>query len=104
MHDDAVVSTLKEILKWTRIQAMPQAKHALKSALTKPEHRRLYQGLDGKRTQTQLSSLFGISQPRISQLVGTWLKAGIVHEVSPGKYLRSFDLEELGIGTAEDQG
>jgi hypothetical protein len=43
----------------------------------------------------------GMSQPTVSKMVSAWLRAGIVEEKSPGKYIRSFDLEELGIDQEE---
>jgi hypothetical protein len=99
MYDanEETLTTLKEILKWTRIQAIPGVRTTLESTLAKPEYRKLYQALDGKKTQAQLVQACGISQPRISQLITGWQRMGIVEEASPGKYTKSFDLENLGI-------
>jgi hypothetical protein len=96
MQDEHLV-VLREILKWIRVEALPSVRATLEGILQKQEHRRLYQSLDGSRTQTQLSSKSGISQPTISRLVAAWQRSGIVEEKSPGKYKKLFDLEELGI-------
>jgi len=99
-----ILMTLKEILKWVRLEAAPNVKAALENMLTKAEHRRLYQALDGKKTQKQLAEAFGITQPRVSQLVTAWQRAGIVDEVAPGKYARAFNLEDLGIEIEVSEG
>jgi len=92
-----ILSTLKEILKWTRIQGSPAVKVSLEGALSTPEYRKLYQALDGKQTQLGLAKRSGLSQPRVSKLITAWQKSGLVEEVSPRKYVRLFDLEEMGI-------
>ena len=92
-----LLSVVKEILKWVRIQAQPIAKSRIESALPESAHRRLYQALDGKQTQGQLAESLKTSQPTVSRLISSWVRAGIAEECSPGKYIRSFDLNDLGI-------
>lgn len=92
-----VVVILKEILKWVRIQAQPLAKARIEAALPEAAHRRLYQALDGKQTQGQLASSLKTSQPTVSRLISSWVRVGIVEEMSPGRYAKSFDLGTLGI-------
>jgi Fic family protein len=94
---DELLATLKEILKWIRIEAQPVARSTIEAALPESSHRRLYQALDGKQTQGQLAALLKTSQPTISRLINSWLRAGIVEEVSSGRYIKSFDLGNLGI-------
>ena len=95
-----LVASIKEILKWIRIQAQPAAKSALEAALPESAHRRLYQSLDGQQTQKQMADALRTSQPTISRLINSWLRAGIVEEISPGRYTRTFDLNSLGIDPA----
>jgi hypothetical protein len=92
-----LLTPVKEILKWVRIQAQPIAKSTIEAALPEPAHRRLYQALDGKQTQSQLAASLGTSQPTVSRLINSWVRAGIAEECSPGRYIRSFDLSTLGI-------
>jgi hypothetical protein len=92
-----LLASVKEILKWTRIQAQPIAKSRIEAALPESTHRRLYQALDGKQTQGQLAKSLSTSQPTVSRLVSSWMRAGIVEESSPGRYTKSFDLNSLGI-------
>lgn len=94
---EELLTTLKEILKWIRIQAQPVAKSRIEATLSEPAHRRLYQALDGTQTQGQLAASLKTSQPTVSRLVGSWVRAGIVEEVSPGRYIKGFDLAALGI-------
>jgi DNA-directed RNA polymerase specialized sigma subunit len=101
--DDQILATLKELLKWTRIQAVPSVKAMLESVLPKAEHRRLYQALDGTKTQQQMAKELGISQPTVSRMVSAWLKAGIADEESSGRYIRSFDLRQLGIEETKEE-
>ncbi len=92
-----LLTAVKEILKWIRIQAQPIAKSRIEAALPESSHRRLYQALDGKQTQGQLAELLKTSQPTVSRLISSWVRAGIVEESSPGRYTKSFDLNALGI-------
>jgi hypothetical protein len=96
-QSEDMLATLKEMLKWIRIQAQPLAKSKLEASLPDPAHRMLYQSLDGKQTQGQLATSLKTSQPTVSRLIGSWVRAGIVEEVSPGRYVKSFDLGALGI-------
>ena len=95
--ESELLITVKEILKWVRIQAQPIAKLRIESALPGSAHRRLYQALDGKQTQSQLAASLKTSQPTVSRLISSWVRAGIAEECSPGRYIRSFDLNTLGI-------
>ncbi len=95
--NDEILSTLKEILKWTRIQATPAVKALLEATLSKREYRKLYQALDGELTQQSLVALSGLSQPRISSLIADWQRIGLVEEPRPKRYKRLFDLDEFGI-------
>jgi hypothetical protein len=92
-----LLACVKEILKWVRIQGQPAARAALQAALPQASHRQIYQSLNGKQTQKQLAETLKTSQPTISRLIGSWQRAGIVEEVSPGRYMRVFDLSSLGI-------
>jgi hypothetical protein len=92
-----ILGTLRELLKWTRVQALPTVKGALETALPRPEHRKLYQALDGTRSQVELARALKTSQPAVSRLVSAWQRAGLVEEKSAGKYVRAFDLDDFGI-------
>jgi DNA-binding transcriptional MocR family regulator len=98
-----IATSLKEILKWTRIQAMPAARALLSSTLSDASERRIYQALDGRPTQMQLAKDFKTSQSTISRLLASWVKAGIAEEASGGRYLRLFDLKMFDIEDADDE-
>jgi hypothetical protein len=95
-----LLESVKEILKWVRIQAQDTARSKVEAVLPEASHRRLYQALDGSQTQRQLADSLKTSQPTVSRLISSWLRAGIVEEVSPGRHKRSFDLKSLGIDLA----
>jgi CRP-like cAMP-binding protein len=99
--EQEIASSLKDILKLIRIQAMPSVRSLLTSALAEASHRRIYQALDGGLTQKQLAAMFKTSQSTVSRLVSSWQRVGIVEEVSVGKYLKSFNLESFGIDPEE---
>lgn len=99
-----IAATLKEILKWIRLQATPAAKTMLESTLSDTSQRKIYQALDGNLTQKQLALAFKTSQPTISRLLTAWQRLGIVEETPSGGYLRSFDLKGLGIESNVDEG
>lgn len=92
-----LLASVKEILKWIRIQSQPVVKSRIEAALPESAHRRLYQSLDGEQTQSQLAKALSTSQPTVSRLISSWVRAGIVEESSPGRYTKSFDLNALGI-------
>jgi hypothetical protein len=92
-----IAATLREILKWIRVQAMPTAKSTLEVTLADTTHRKIYQALDGRVTQMQLATSFNMSQSTISRLISAWQRVGIAEEVSTGRFLKTFDLKGLGI-------
>jgi CRP-like cAMP-binding protein len=92
-----IAANVRELLNWVKIQAMPAAKTALESALPEPHQRKLYQALDGTLSQVQLAKMFETSQPTVSRLLSAWHRAGIVEEVSSGRFAKLFDLRALGV-------
>lgn len=99
-----LLASVQELLKWVRIQARPAARAAVEAALSESGHRRLYQTLDGTKSQKQLAELLGASQPTVSRLINSWVRGGIVDEVSPGRFVKAFDLNTLGIDVAPKGG
>lgn len=92
-----LLASVREMAKWIRVQARPAARAAVEAALTEPAHRHLYQSLDGTRSQKQLADVVGASQPTVSRLINSWVRAGLVDEVSSGRFVKAFDLNTLGI-------
>jgi hypothetical protein len=95
-----LLASVREMVKWIRVQSRPAARAAVEAALTESAHRRLYQSLDGTRSQKQLAELVGASQPTVSRLINSWVRAGLVDEVSSGRFVKAFDLNTLGIDLA----
>lgn len=94
--EDDVTSVLREILAWTRIQALPAAREALATTLVKDEHKIIYQeskgdpaGLVAKKT--------GVGESTVNRVWKRAFKAGLMREdpKNPGRYLRTFDLEDF---------
>ena len=95
---DKVIELLGEILIWTRLQGVQNAKAVLASALTTNVHKLAYQLSDG-RSSAEVAKDCGVSAMTVTNYWKRWFTLGIARP-SPkfkGRFERIFSLEDLGI-------
>lgn len=95
---DKMIQLLEEILIWTRLQGVQNAKNVLAGALTTGTHKLAYQLSDG-RSSAEVAKDCSVSSMTIINYWRRWYTLGIV-KPSPkfkGRLERIFSLEDLGI-------
>ena len=107
--DSEVVKLLKAILDWIKVTSVPQVRAIIESEFPKGEGKvdgcfqdedvkknaLIYYLADGKRKQTEIARLTGVSQPSISTKYKKWEKMGLLRVID--KYsLALFDLNDFG--------
>lgn len=97
-NQDKVVELLEEILIWTRLQGVQNARAVLVSALTTDVHKLAYQLSDG-RSSAEVAKDCGVSGMTVTNYWKRWFTLGIARP-SPkfkGRFERIFSLEDLGV-------
>ena len=98
-----IVSTLHELLKWTKFSGMQQLKTILQSNLKTDTEMLVYELSDGTRGTREVARLAGIgSKTTVLNYWKKWGKVGIVMTVQneEGRYQRICSLEEVGLTVA----
>jgi len=95
---DKVIELLEEILTWTRLQGVQNAKAVLLDALKTDKEKVAYQLSDG-RSSTEVGKACGVTGMTVTNYWRRWFTWGIT-QPSPkykGRFERTFSLEDLGI-------
>jgi len=95
---DKIIELLEEILIWTRLQGVQNAKAVLDDALKIDTLKIAYQYSDG-RSSAEISKICGVSGMTVTNYWKRWFTLGIA-QPSPkykGRFERTFSLEDLGI-------
>lgn len=93
---DESTDLLRELLAWTKVQAVPAARAALENALQKPEHRRVYQASIGAPS-TSIAKDVGVSDFTVRDVWKRCYRLGLMREDAKvsGRFLRSFSLDDF---------
>lgn len=95
---DKVIELLEEILRWTRLQGIQNAKAVLEDTLANDILKVAYQLSDG-RSSSVVGKACGVTGMTVTNYWRRWFTLGIV-QPSPkykGRFERAFSLEDLGI-------
>ncbi len=95
---DKVIELLEEILRWTRLQGVQNARAVLVDALETDAHKVAYQLSDG-RSSTEVSKACGVSGMTVTNYWRRWFTLGIAQPSKKykGRFERAFSPEDLGI-------
>ena len=95
---DKVIELLEEILKWTRLQGVQNAKDVLLDALKSDKEKVAYHYSDG-RSSTEVAKICGVSGMTVTNYWRRWFTLGIAQSSLKykGRFERAFSLEDLGI-------
>ena len=95
---DKVIELLEEILIWTRLQGVQNAKAVLNDALKTNTHKVAYQLSDG-RSSAEVAKACSISDMTVTNYWKRWFTMGIAQPSKKYKrrFERTFSLEDLGI-------
>ncbi|MCK4334306.1 helix-turn-helix domain-containing protein [candidate division WOR-3 bacterium] len=92
---------LAEILKWTKIQAIPHVKEVLRAVLDDEKKLLAYHMTDGKNGVKEIAEATGVSIATISGWWKAWEQQGLIEELKGRKKRKVFSLEEMGIEVPE---
>ena len=95
---DRVIELLEEILRWTRLQGVQNARAVLVDALEADIHKVAYQLSDG-RSSSEVGKACGVSGMTVTNYWRRWFTLGIAQPSKnyKGRFERAFSLEDLGI-------
>ena len=97
-NDKETKDILREILRWTKFQAMQKAKGVLEAALDNDAKKSVYELSDGK-SSSAISKIVKVSDQTVRNYWKEWAVLGIA-EIHPGykkRFRRVFSLKEVGI-------
>jgi hypothetical protein len=97
--DDESKALLKELVKWTRVQAFPQVKAMLEATLATDEDKIIYHFSDGQNSR-DVAAAAGVSKSPVLSRWEAWYKIGLMEEIpSKGgpRKKRIFALDDFGI-------
>ncbi len=99
MADNEEVTLLRELVHWQRFQNRASLRSALEEILTTVTDRKIYEMTDGTKSQPQIASQCGVSQPTVSNKWKQWRTLGIVYEMpdEPGRCRHLASLESVGL-------
>ena len=95
---DKMVQLLEEILIWTRLQGVQNAKAVLDEALSDDKLKLAYHLSDG-RSSTEVGNACDVTGMTITNWWRKWFTIGIAQPSKryKGRFERTFSLEDLGI-------
>ena len=95
---DKIIELLGEVLRWTRLQGVQNARAVLTTALKTDTDKIIYHLSDG-RPSGQIARVCGVTEVSVRNYWRRWFTLGITqpsHKYK-GRFERSFSLEDLGI-------
>lgn len=94
---DRIEDLLEELVAWTRFAHREAFVQAVRQATHDPRHLRALESTDGTRTQGEIATLSGLSQPTVSRLWIAWRRLGLVKMASGGKAQHLVRPSDIGI-------
>jgi hypothetical protein len=91
-----VADILEELLAWTRFAHLDVMKRALRDALGDAKAFRAYELSDGTRSQAEVATAAGVSQPTVSRMWSRWERLGLMRDVD-GKLVHLARPSDLGL-------
>ena len=96
-----IESYLGELLSWIKLENRATVQSLLHSEIDTDQKRRVFELLDGKRSQKEIAEAVGVSTRSIFNWLKRWQQTGLVVPslAAPGKVQRLVSLEDYGFGT-----
>lgn len=94
-----ILVVLKDLLKWSKFQGLPQFKKLVSDTLKTDEEKVLYELSDGIHSTRDIEKIAKISKSTVGYQWKKWQKIGIVSESTEfeGRMKHLASLEEVGI-------
>ena len=94
-----ILSVQRELLTWTRFEAIQKLKDVLGSLLKTEKEKKIYELSAGEYTSTQIAKAVGVTDQTIRNYWKKWARAGVVRpsEKTGKGFTHLCPLEDLGI-------
>jgi hypothetical protein len=99
-NDQRIISLLEDILAWQRLAAREELLPFLQKVLADQKQLKAFDLTDGTRTQQQVATGAGLSQPAVSNLWAKWRRLGIVQDKN-GKTVHIVKPSDYGLDVPE---
>jgi hypothetical protein len=96
MTDETEIALLRELVAWTKFANRDAFVAAIRETMADPRHLRAFEATDGTRSQGEVATFAGVSQPTVSGLWARWRRLGLV-EVSGGRAVHLARPSDLGL-------
>lgn len=98
-NEERIIELLEELVKWTRVTSIPEAKTLLEETLASSKERIAYHVSDGRKSK-EVAKLANASYSTIIKWWKKWIKVGIAESMPAkgGERAKAlFSLEDFGI-------
>ena len=96
-----LINEVRELKNWIRAMAITQVAASIKQVAQSESDLRIYENLDGSRTQSEVAKLSGVTQSTVSRFVSRLKPLGLVVVSEAGKDLHLVSPAALGLLGAE---
>jgi len=101
-----VATLLRELVAWTRIQALPAVKAALEAELGEDRKRLAFENTDGRRTLRDVAKAARVPASTVQRWWDRWFQLGIVRDsgTRAGRMERICSLRDVGLDVPRTKG
>lgn len=101
-----VVTLLRELVSWTRFQALPAVKATLEAELGEDRKKVAFESTDGQRTLREVAAAAGVPFSTVKGWWNRWFQIGIVRESGArvGRMERICSLRDVGLDVPRTKG
>lgn len=98
--DDRVAELLEELVAWTKFAHQEAITGAWKKVLSDEKHLMAYELSDGTKSQSEVGTASGLSQPTVSSLWQKWRRMGLGRDMPNKKFRHLAKPSDLGVMVA----
>jgi hypothetical protein len=94
--EEISIGLLREPVAWTKFANRDAFIAAIQKTMADPRHLRAYKATDATRSQDEVATFAGVSQPTVYRLRTRWRRLGLV-EISNGRAAHLARPSDLGV-------
>jgi hypothetical protein len=96
MTSENTEALLRELVAWARFSNRQSLIDTIRATMADPKHLRAFEATDGSRSQAEVGTYAGLSQPAVSALWARWRRLALI-ELVAGKAKHLARPSDLGI-------
>jgi hypothetical protein len=105
-HDEEILNTLKEMLKWLKFTGIKEVRTVMSNALETEQKRLIFHLSDGKRGIVEIGKLSNVGSSTVARYWEAWYRLGLMEPVAVqggARYKKSFKLEDFGLNVPQSK-